>query len=163
MTVVVWDSMVKGMKGWEINKKLKKDFLVIKSFPGAKSTCMDHYIMPSMEQKPENIVIHVGTNDLQSIDKASKISERIVNLALKCSVSSRVFISGIVGRGDNPVLDGKAQTVNQILEASCRTRNIPFIDNKNISLGDLNGSDLHLNKAGTSKLTANIINFISKI
>ena len=61
------------------------------------------------------------------------------------------------------MLDGKAQAVNQILEASCRTRNIPFIDNKNISLGDLNGSDLHLNKAGTSKLTANIINFISKI
>ena len=136
--------------------------MVVRSFSGATTECMEHYIMPTISQQPENIVLHVGTNDLKGVCKASKISERIVNLAMKCAENgSRVFVSGIVKRGD--VLGGKAEAVNQILKASCQSRNIGFIDHNNIELGDLNGSKLHLNKTGSKKLTSNIVNFISKI
>ena len=135
--------------------------MVVKAFSGAKTKCMEHYVVPYLEQKPENIIIHVGTNDLQCTDTASKIAGRIMNLALKCSQHSKVFVSGIVKRGDN--LNGKGESVNDILQKSCISRNIPFIANNNIELSDLNGSQLHLNKTGTLKLTSNFLEFISKV
>ena len=99
VTCIIGDSMVKQIKGWEMNKRLDEDFVVVKTFSGAKSTCMEHYIAPPLEQKPENIVLHVGTNDLNGTDTASKIVRRIVNIAVKCSKNSKVFVSGIIKRG----------------------------------------------------------------
>ena len=101
--------MIKNLQGWEMSSKLKEDFVVVKSFPGAKTDCMNHYLIPSLKQKPDNIILHVGANDLQSTDTASKIASRIIDLAHKCVNnfgSGRVMVSGLISRGDN--LNGKA-------------------------------------------------------
>lgn len=91
LTCVMGDSMVKQIKSWEVNKNLDKDFIVVRSFPGAKSTCMEHYSVPTLGQNPDNVIIHVGTNDLKSTDTASKIASRITNLAVSCANSSKVL------------------------------------------------------------------------
>ena len=162
LTCVIGDSMIKNMKGWKVNKTLEDDFIVVKSFPGAKTTCMKHYLAPTLEQKPDSVVLHVGTNDLKGKDTASEISKRIVDLAMNCAEhSTKVVVSGLVKRGDE--LNGKAEAVNTILKGSCSKRNIAFIEHNNIGMHDLNNSKLHLNKIGASKLNSNILNFISKV
>ena len=40
-----------------------KDAQKQKYFPGAKIKHMYHYAIPSLEKKPENITLHLGTND----------------------------------------------------------------------------------------------------
>ena len=59
--------MVKHIYGWEMNKKLnKKHKVFVRSFSGAKTTCMRDYIKPCLrENSPEHVVLHVGTNNLQ--------------------------------------------------------------------------------------------------
>ena len=41
--------------------------------------------------------------------------------------------------------------VNELLKNKCGIRQLFFIDNKNISLGMLNKSGIHLNENGTSR------------
>ena len=72
-----------------------------------------------------------------------------------------MLISGIVKRGDK--LNGKAEMVNEILKASCQSRNIGFINHDNITRDDLNLSKLHLNKRGAEKLSSDFLNYLSKI
>ena len=62
---------------------------------------MEHCIETTFKQKPDTIMIHVETHVRKSVDTASKISNKIMNLAKKCyKFGSRFIISGIVKRGD---------------------------------------------------------------
>ena len=40
------------------NSKIK-----VRYFPGAKIKDMYHYVIPLLEKKPENMILHLGTND----------------------------------------------------------------------------------------------------
>ena len=45
---VIGDSMVKHLNGWEMSKKLNANCKVfVKTFSGAKTTCMHDYVKPS--------------------------------------------------------------------------------------------------------------------
>ena len=64
VSVVVGDSIVKKVKGWELSTE---DYLfVVKSFPGAKTDVMGSCIKAILENKPERIIIHCVTNDLKN-------------------------------------------------------------------------------------------------
>ena len=63
---ILGDSMIKNLRGWEISKKLKNANVYVKHFAGAKVRCMKDHIKPSLREKPNHIVLHVGTNDLVS-------------------------------------------------------------------------------------------------
>lgn len=161
VTCIIGDSMLKNMKGWILNKKLNKDFIVVKSFPGATTECIEDYIKPTLRKKPDRLILHVGTNNLKSSDTPSKISKSIISLAKLCSESGcEVIVSGLITRGDE--LQGKVEALNSILQKSCGERNIGYIDHGNITINDLNGSKIHLNKRGANKLDKNIIEFIKK-
>jgi len=96
--------MLKNVQGWKMNKKLANDFtIVVKSFSGATTECMHDYVKPSIKQKPDRFIIHVGTNDLKSANRASKISKRIISLAKSCAEVT----SSVIKRGDE--LKGKAE------------------------------------------------------
>ena len=162
VTCIIGDSMVKNIKGWKINKSLEKDFVVVKSFSGATTDCMKDYIKPAIKQKPDRFIVHIGTNDLKSNDTASTISKNIIEFVTFCSTKSKVpvAVSSIITRSDT--LKGKAESVNSILKTSCEDRNIAFLDNNNISQADLNGSKIHLNAMGSSKLATNFTEYIKK-
>ena len=52
---------------------------MVKAFPGATVEDMFDYIKPTIKHHPEEIILHVGTNDLKNSD-ARKVAERIVDL-----------------------------------------------------------------------------------
>ena len=149
--IILGDSIIKHTNGWEIARKLKANCKVYaKSFPGATIQCMMDYMKPSIRAKPDHIILHVGTNDLQSNATPSEIAEKITSLASemksnKCDVS----ISAIIIRTDKPDLNKKGIEVNNALKEMCEEKNIFLIDHsKKLKASHLNSSRLHLNRKG---------------
>ena len=118
------------MKGWKMSSRTGK--VVVKHFSGAKAEDIKSYVIPTVEQKLDNIILHTGTNDLKTIDTPEEINMIILNLTTTCKTDTNsVFISGIVPRTDK--LNEKASQVNIVLRHECNLRNVCFIDNKHIS------------------------------
>ena len=150
VTILLGDSMVKDIKDWKMSSHTRK--VVVKHFSGAKTKDMKSYVIPTVRQKPDNIILHTGTNDLKTIDTPEEITMRILNLVMTCKMETdSVFISGIVPRTDK--LNEKVLKVNSILRHECDVRNICFIGNKHTSLRFYcNRGGLHLHYYGTKKL-----------
>ena len=72
---------------------------------------MESYIIPTLEQNPETIIIHSGTDDLKSDSSPEEIA-RDVKLTTSCKTqTNNVILSSIVPRYDN--LNEKATRVNK--------------------------------------------------
>ena len=77
-----------------------------------------------------------------------------MNLAVSIKISkNQVFISGLVIRKDK--LNKKGNEVNELLKNKCGISQLSFIYNKNISLGMLKKSGIHLNEYGIMRLVNN--------
>ena len=136
--------------------------VVMKYFSGAKTKDMKSYVIPTVEKKPDNIILHTGTNDLKTIDTPEEITMGILDLAMPCKTDTNsVFITGIIPRSGK--LDEKASKVNSFLRHECNVKNICLIDNERISPRfHCNRSGLHLNYYGTKSYQKKFIR-ISKI
>ena len=53
---------------------------------------MKSYVIPTVEQKPDNIILHTGTNDLKNIDTPEEITMGILNLAMTSKRIQTVFL-----------------------------------------------------------------------
>ena len=150
VTVLIGDSIIKDIKGWEITDRKNKT--VVRDFLGAKTNDMKSCVVPTIKQNPETVVLHCGTNDL----KTEKDHRNILGLGHQCKTDKNtVMISGIVPQNDN--LNDDVIKVNKILREACRKRNTGFIDNENVKPRyNCNRSKLHLNKR-TNLLIENIL------
>ena len=137
---------MKELKGWKLSDEKNK--VVVKYFSGAKTKDMESYIIPTVEQNPETIIVHSGTSDLKRDSSPEEITRDIINLATSCKCqTNKVTLSNIVPRYNN--FNEKTTRVN---------RNICFIDHKNISpKHNCNRSGLNLNCSGTKKLIENTL------
>ena len=127
--VMLGDSIVKEVKGWELSDENNKVFT--KQFSRAATDDMKSYIQSTISIDPECIVFHCGTNDLRQKTSAVEIGQKILKLAVSCkSGSSNILISGIFPRRDK--LNAKAAQVNSFLKNECGKRNICFIYNSDI-------------------------------
>ena len=72
VTVILVDSMVKDIKGCKMSNCTCK--VVVKHLSGAKTKDMKSYVIPTIEQKPDNIILHTGTNDLKTVDTPEEIT-----------------------------------------------------------------------------------------
>ena len=128
--MILYDSLVKDIKGWELSDESSK--VVTKHFSGANTTDMKSYLLPTKSRNPENIVLHCGTNDLKKENSANKISNDIIEVDLLYkSDNNNVLVSCVIPRSDK--LYAKAIEVNRYLKNECRKRNIYFISNSNIN------------------------------
>ena len=86
----------------------------------------DHAKPTIREVNPEHIILHVGTNDLNSEKTSSQISNSMIDLAnsLK-NETNNIHVSLIVPRNDN--LNNKVKEVNNRLINMCEQRNIKII------------------------------------
>ena len=75
VVVIAGNSLVKNVQGWRVSKGMKVKTLV-KAFPGASFEDMFDYIKPTIKHHPEEIILHVRTNDLKNSD-SRKVAERI--------------------------------------------------------------------------------------
>ena len=163
---ILGDSMVKKVNGFYLTKDIKHKFLVkVRSFSSAKTRCMYDHAKPTIrEVNPEHIILHVGTNDLNSEKTASQISNSIIDLAnsLK-NETNNIHVSLIVPRNDN--LNNKVNEVNNRLINMCEQRNIKIINHSDTIDRSryLNESHLHLNRYGTVEFAKNFKNFLCKL
>ena len=154
MTLIVGDSIVRHIDGWCLNIRMRST-VSVRSIPGAKTKDMIHHVKGCLEDtSPDFIILHHGTNDLNSNSTSEEIADKIFNLADSIKTSkTQVFVSGLVIRKDK--LNKKDNEVNQLLKKKCGIRQLPFVDNKNISLVMWNKSGIHWNEYGTTRLVNN--------
>ena len=63
--VIIGDSLVKNIKAWELKEKCDSSGNVyVKCFNGAMIKDMKCYTQPTIERKPNLIILPAGTNDL---------------------------------------------------------------------------------------------------
>ena len=126
VTTIVGDSMVRKVFGDKLSNSLNNNHhVVLRSFGGAKTQCMEDYIKPTIKLSPNQIIIHCDTNNLASNEEPKTIADNIINLAMNAkSDNHKVAISGIFPRRDRH--NQKAKQVNDILKQSCVDENIPL-------------------------------------
>ena len=77
VAIILDDATVKDIKGWKMLKPYSQ--VVMKYFSGAKTKDMKSYVIPTVEKKPDNIILHTGTNDLKTIDTPEEITMGILD------------------------------------------------------------------------------------
>ena len=84
-----------------INKKDRS--AKVRNFPRATVADMEHYIIPIIQQKPSNIILHVGTNDAKNLPSRAVLDNLLkLKALLKDSLPTcRVFISTPTLRTDD--------------------------------------------------------------
>ena len=134
--------------------------MVVKSFPGATIEDMEDFVKPLLRKKPDNVVLHIATNDLNTQEPRLTV-EGIVNLALQIEGDTPITnlaISGLIARADDE--DGKVLSVNKILKKFCRQNHWNFIEHNNTNQTHLNRGTLHLSKSGSALLAQNFCKHI---
>ena len=159
-TVLVGDSMVKQIQGRRLGREVGHR-VVVKSFPGATTNDMKHYLMPTVDKKPQQIILHVGTNDLRE-HSPTVVAENIVDLAKKIEMESNaeVILSELVSRSDN-VSNDAVKAVNKRLIRYCNQNDWRMIKHQNIDRNCLNKSGLHLNEKGNNIFFRNFVNALA--
>lgn len=152
-TLLIGDSMIKNIQGTRLGKAVGHR-VVVKSFSGATTKAMKDYLKPNLELSPDQVILHVGTNDLKS-KEPQQVAGSVVDLARQIENSSdaTVIISELVQRRDG--FNEAVKTVNKQLKFYCRQNGWKFIQHQNISEKELNKGGLHLNFKGNQQFFKN--------
>ena len=156
-TVKVGDAIINGVIEERINKKDRP--VKVRNFPGAKVPDMEHLI-PLIQKKPSNIILHVVTNDAKNLPSRTVLDNllKLKALVRDSLPTCRVFISTPTLRTD----DGKAQITVRQLTKHLLQLEIDTINNNNINVRHLGDKGLHLNQSGSNLLSKNFVNAIQK-
>ena len=76
--------------------------VVVKPFPGAKTRDMRSHVVPTIDKSPDQICLHVGTNDLKS-SAPNDVADAIIDLAreVENASESEIVISELTARNDD--------------------------------------------------------------
>ena len=146
-TLLVSDSMLFGIEERRISIRDRDD--KAKNFPGATIDVMYDYIKPWFKKRPDNIILHVSTNNTANessgavLGKLLDLKKFIENTLLE----SNVIISNVVTRTDN----GKASLIVIKTTEHLYGLQMGIIDNVNITSNELNEGGLNLNPRGLGK------------
>ena len=140
------------MRGWLLSRH---KYVRVYSFSGADTTDMNDFIKPLLKRRPDEVILHIGTNNLASTLSPEQIVDEILKLRLIITsyglLHHMIIISTIVRHDDG--FWQKACEVNQLLFSEIPAEQL--IDNSELESRHLNGSRLHLNTAGSAKLASN--------
>ena len=145
--IILDDSMIKHVNGWEISWKLQGN------------------IKPSQRENSDHYVLHFGTNDLCLDRSPELIAKSIIDLALTLKNESHdVSVSNIIVRNDSDTLNKKGYEMNAVLMEMFREKNIYLIDNsKKVKPQHVNKGTLHLNQKGSRLLSNMFLKEISRV
>ena len=103
---ILGDSMIKDLIG---SKMSRSRSVSVKSFSGTKTSDMKHYIVPTLSTPPDEIVLHIGTNDIihSSAQQIIQNISEIGDIISEASSETKVTISNIITRSDNVNLNQK--------------------------------------------------------
>ena len=158
-TLIVGHSMLPGTEERGISKRDRK--VKVKNFPGATIDDPYDYIKPLLIECPDNIILHVGTNN--TVNEPSKVVPGKL-LDLKKFIENtlpgnNVIISNLITQTDNSKATLTVIKPNENLDGL----QMDIIDNGNITSNELDKGGLHLNPRGLGKLAFNFIRRIKKL
>ena len=165
--IIFGDSIFRGIRFREFNNEIKNGYAKFKTFPGADSREILHYVNPTLEScNYDTAVLHFGVNDLlqKTLSKSDRVENLIENIrkaAVKCMSHgvSKVFVSAIVRNKRIP--ESLLEEVNEKISFMCKNNNFIFVDNSNISNIHLFDDGLHLVESGRCILANNVIDRIN--
>ena len=128
-TLIVGDSMIAGVNESMISRKGR--VVKVRPFSGATIEDMYDYLKPILKKCPDNIILHVGTNN------AARESPRVVFdklLSLKSFIEKtlpncKISISNLIKRTDNNEAAKTVDKVNELLF----TLQLDIVDINNIT------------------------------
>ena len=101
MITVLGDSMIKNLKHRDFQQKFPNHLFYVKSYRGATTADMAHYIQQSVQRQQDLLVVHCGTNNLKEEKCAKNIANEIATLALSVKrTENDVIVSSIIGQED---------------------------------------------------------------
>ena len=110
-------------------------------------------------QQPTKVLIHVGTNDVETKKEPQlrKEVDNMIQLLRNTFPDARIFLSSIfVRKQKEDTLNNIIRTMNQYLEDFCdRTQRYTFMDNACISHNNMQDAK-HVNPAGLHQFITNI-------
>ena len=78
-------------------KSNSDNIILVKPFPGAHTKAMKHYVSPDLEKKTDLVILHTGTNYLNSVSSPVEIANEIITLALSVKENGQqTAVSGII-------------------------------------------------------------------
>lgn len=159
---ILGDSMIKYLNPRRMQQGLNHK-VTIKTFPGAGIEEMVHYVKPTLSTCPEEIILHIGTNDLKTKTPTTlaKSIEILGETISKENKDTKICFSEIITRNDDENLVGKVNNFNKLLANICLKRKWGLIINNNIDKSHLNNYGVHLNMKGSAVLAKNIKHFLS--
>ena len=82
---VVGFSHIKRIRRNDFNKELKNGKAIFQSFSGADTKQLDYYILPPLvDDKPDAVIIHVGTNDTLTNANHEEIARIVIKIGFNC-------------------------------------------------------------------------------
>ena len=132
--------MVKGLR----NKQMTQDSgerVSIQAFSGCTVDHMKYYAIPQALKNPDEIIIHVGTNDIKESSVSSQdIAKGIADIANQIgsrNPSIKVTVSEIIMRGKRGSdLNRKVNETNRLLRQICRQNRWSLINHDDIGVSD---------------------------
>ncbi len=124
---------------------------------------MKDYLKPLIRKKPDEIILHVGTNHVKDNSKSAEvIATGILNLGNQIKdhlPQTKVSISNIIVRKGKAIVQNKIKNVNDKLKRVGDQNNWTYMDN--INHASLNRGSLHLNRNGSATLSRNFSNYFN--
>ena len=160
---ILGDSLLKDVKSFKLKNAINNTAnIYVKSFSGATIDDMASYVIPTKKYNPDAVILHCGTNDLNTKDPKD-IASKVIDLAKSLHTShTTAVVSTLLPRNDN--LDQKRIAINKHLQRECNQRNLAFIHHENIEkTKHLNKSGLYVNSIGTKLLSFNFLTLISDL
>ena len=68
LVFIAGDSIIQHVQGWKLSTSDKH--VAVKSFSGARIADMDDYLKPLLRKEPDEVILHVGTNNIH--DESSR-------------------------------------------------------------------------------------------
>ena len=166
---VVGDSMMNGIDP----RGLRKDHYVnVRNHPGATSSQMKMHVEAVMEDNPEILILHCGSNDVtkKKVDKScNPPREVVIDTAAEMenifrnvrSISPNMPMAWSV---ITPRVDGDYAKVikekNDKMRQVCERYKVDIIEHHNFDSSCLGEKGLHPNKKGNSILAVNYLNYM---
>ena len=153
LVFIAGDSIIQHVQGWKLSTSDKH--VAVKSFSGARISDMDDYLKPLLRKERDEVILHVGTNNIRD-ESSRSVAEGIINMASQVQQdfpSTRLAISPLLPRSDNLELNDKIKEANKILNSFCSSRGLTLLHITNIDLTCLNRRGVHLNRKGSALLT----------
>ena len=149
--MIIGNSMIKHVNGREV---FRDDSAKIRCHPGATTYDIIDYVRPTAGKKPDMIIIHAGTNDIQNKVNTLQKDRKVITIIKEIDI--QIAFSSVIHRDDQD-FEEEIKEINRNLENLSKGKGIKFINNNNNIDGScLNRSKLYLNKSETALLVKNI-------